>query len=66
MDRVDDILKTLDVIPSAKKLLETLECVDKANDLTDVEARSCIKLFICCCDESHLDGIKNRLKVLTG
>jgi len=66
MDRIDDILKTLDIISTTEKLLKIFECIHEIDNLTNEEIRSCMKLLICCCDESHLVGIKNRLRVLTG
>jgi len=64
MDWLVDILRMLDIIPTAEKLLKILESIDEVDDLTNEEARSCLKLLVCCSDKRRLVGIKSGLGIL--
>ncbi|MCL5981379.1 MAG: hypothetical protein M1571_02455 [Firmicutes bacterium] len=61
-----DVLRITDIADPAKRLLAVMERQDEADSLTADDARLCLKLLICCCDQRHLQGIKSRLEILAG
>ncbi|MBS3948387.1 MAG: hypothetical protein KGZ57_08825 [Dethiobacter sp.] len=61
-----DVLRITDIADPARRLLAVLECQDEADTLPEADARLCLKLLICCCDQRHLQGIKGRLEILAG